>query len=89
MSYKICEKKKNRTKLVRQKKKKKKKKRSRTGNPPSPASPVISNGPPLSEMAKFDTRGLFPWRKEDPRRRIILAPYVVLFVFHENGCTCP
>ena len=64
--------KKKSAKLVRQKKKRD----HALEIPPSPASPVISNGPPLSEMAKFDTRGLFPRRKEDPRRRIILAPYV-------------
>ena len=45
MSYKIC--------LCARKK-------IRDHAPEIPASPVISNGPPLSEMAKFDTRGLFP-----------------------------
>ena len=67
MSYKICEKRKVQSLCAR-----KKKRDHALEMPPSPASPVISNGPPLSEMAKFDTRGLFPRRKEDPSTRKIL-----------------
>ena len=33
------------------------------------------------------SQGLFTWREEDPRGRIILAPYV--FSLHAKGCTCP